>query len=176
MEFVYEDGKGDVVDEPGRSVIETDVDKENYPLDLITDYDTYIAVKAPGQNSLPKAASETRERKYVKYGDNEKHRLQLVRKRSKNSTDEIQPKKPKKTILVDAHKDHIISFIDEDPSAALDEMMSSLTSQFEGLQVNKSAVHKFVTEKCNLSFKQAHLHSEKSNDPETIDARYDWTQ
>ncbi|KAG0178080.1 hypothetical protein DFQ28_000435 [Apophysomyces sp. BC1034] len=158
MEFVYEDGKGDVVDEPGRSVIETDVDKENYPLDLITDYDTYIAVKAPGQNSLPKAASETRERKYVKYGDNEK------------------PKKPKKTILVDAHKDHIISFIDEDPSAALDEMMSSLTSQFEGLQVNKSAVHKFVTEKCNLSFKQAHLHSEKSNDPETIDARYDWTQ
>jgi hypothetical protein len=35
--------------------------------------------------------------------------------------------------LTNAHKDHIINFVDENLSAALDDMMTNHTNQFEGL-------------------------------------------
>jgi hypothetical protein len=90
----------------------------------------------------------------------------------------LQPKGSKNSgrrpILNDNHKEHLISFVDANPSVRLDEMMTSLSSEFEGLSVSNSTLYKFVTEKCALSFKKAHMHSKRRNDPENIQARHDW--
>ncbi|KAI9496851.1 hypothetical protein BDB00DRAFT_744720, partial [Zychaea mexicana] len=47
MEFVYEDGHGNAIDEAGHHVLEMEVDENEYPLDNITDFDVYMTQKPP---------------------------------------------------------------------------------------------------------------------------------
>lgn len=65
--------------------------------------------------------------------------------------------------------------MDNNPSAPLDAMMADLTSNFEDLSLSTTTLYNFVTKNCSLSFKKAHMHSKKRNEPETIQARYEWT-
>lgn len=44
------------------------------------------------------------------------------------------------------------------PSAVVDQAMTSLTSEFTGLKIGKTAVYNFMTSKCNLTFKKAHMY------------------
>jgi hypothetical protein len=37
---------------------------------------------------------------------------------------------------------------------SLDQMMDSLTKQFDGIEIKKSAFHTFVKEKCRISCKK----------------------
>lgn len=52
--------------------------------------------------------------------------------------------------------------------------MDALTQQFEGLAIQKSAVHKFMTGECRLSLKKITLHPEERNAPATIEKRFNW--
>ncbi|KAG1177722.1 hypothetical protein G6F70_008548 [Rhizopus microsporus] len=61
-------------------------------------------------------------------------------------------------------------------SATLDQAMDSLTNEFKDLKVSKSAVHRFMTEKCALTLKKAHFHSKERNSPESVEKRYTWVQ
>ncbi|KAI8338275.1 hypothetical protein BC941DRAFT_335222, partial [Chlamydoabsidia padenii] len=54
--FVYEDGFKSVIDESGHHVLDMDVDKDNYPLDPITDYDKYMALKPTEREKVNNAA------------------------------------------------------------------------------------------------------------------------
>ena len=76
----------------------------------------------------------------------------------------------------DEHQKFLVNLVDEHASIVLDEMMSSLTEQFEDLKVSKTALYNFATEKCAISFKKAHFHSVERNSPEKIEERYLWVK
>lgn len=79
-------------------------------------------------------------------------------------------------VLTEDHKEFLINLVDEKPSLVLEEMVESLTSQFSDLQIQKSAVHSFITKKCNISLKRAHFHSIERNSPDKIEDRYNWVK
>lgn len=79
-----------------------------------------------------------------------------------------------KKILGDEHKTYLKKFIDDNPSAVLDQVVDGLTQQFEGLKIQKSAVHKFMTGECNITFKKAHFHALARNNDVNIEKRYNW--
>jgi len=80
----------------------------------------------------------------------------------------------RKPILQDEHKAHLIEFIDENPSAAVDQMVDSLTRSFEGLEIKKSAVHKFVVTECNISFKMVRKEAVERNSESNVMKRLEW--
>jgi hypothetical protein len=47
VRFIYENGKGEVVDESGNMHFEMDIDTEAYPIDYITNYDEHLDCKPP---------------------------------------------------------------------------------------------------------------------------------
>jgi hypothetical protein len=89
-------------------------------------------------------------------------------------------KKHKKTghkrILTEEHKQFLLKYIDENPSAVLIEVVESLVRNFEGLKVSRSTVYNFMTNQCNLSIKQAQFHPVERNSEEKIHQRYDWVR
>lgn len=76
--------------------------------------------------------------------------------------------------LGEEHAAFLTNLVDENPSLALDQMMESLTKQFEGLEVSKTALYNFTTEKCRITFKKAHFHSVERNSPAKIEERFNW--
>ena len=46
--------------------------------------------------------------------------------------------------LGNQHKTFLINYMDESPSAVVDQAMETLMEEFEGLSVKKTAVHKFI--------------------------------
>lgn len=52
--------------------------------------------------------------------------------------------------------------------------MESLTEKFADLDIKKSALHDFKTNKCKISLKRAHFHAAERNSPEKIETRYEW--
>ncbi|KAI8372017.1 hypothetical protein EDC96DRAFT_439214, partial [Choanephora cucurbitarum] len=66
-------------------------------------------------------------------------------------------------ILSEEHKQFILNYIDENPSAVVTEMAESLMQNFADLDVSRSIIYNFVTTKCNLSIKQAQLQPVEKN-------------
>ncbi|CEG74917.1 hypothetical protein RMATCC62417_10045 [Rhizopus microsporus] len=58
-------------------------------------------------------------------------------------------------ILQEEHKQVILEYIDENPSAILEQVMERLLQKFQALKVSKSSVYNFVRTECNLSLKKA---------------------
>ncbi|KAI8875226.1 hypothetical protein K501DRAFT_203071 [Backusella circina FSU 941] len=67
--------------------------------------------------------------------------------------------KGRPAILNEEHQKYLVEMIDENPSLVLDQMMDNLTSQFEGLQISKTALYDFIKNKCRISVKRAYFHS-----------------
>ena len=66
--------------------------------------------------------------------------------------DKEEKKKPGPAkILGDEHKDHLKKYLDDNPSAIVNQAVDSLTQQFEGLKIKKSAVYEFITKECNIT-------------------------
>ncbi|ORZ05227.1 hypothetical protein BCR42DRAFT_338151, partial [Absidia repens] len=89
------------------------------------------------------------------------------------AADEKKKPGPKKTLSED-HKNHLKQFINDNPSAVLDQAVDSLTQQFKDLKIKKPAVHEFMTKECNLTFKKAHFHALARNNEMNTNTRYDW--
>jgi hypothetical protein len=64
-------------------------------------------------------------------------------------------------------KKFLINCMDENPSAVVDQAMETLMEEFEGLSIKKTAVHKFIKEECQLTFKKAQFYSVKRNELST---------
>ncbi|KAG1053493.1 hypothetical protein G6F43_004434 [Rhizopus delemar] len=79
--------------------------------------------------------------------------------------------------LTDAHREYLVKLVDEnDTGLTLDQMMESLTTEFMGLQITKSAFHEFARTKCRISCKRAQFQPEERNRPEKIEQRYNWVK
>ncbi|KAG2200617.1 hypothetical protein INT47_007361 [Mucor saturninus] len=74
------------------------------------------------------------------------------------------------------HKEYLISIVDEKPDLVLEEMVEQMNSQFMDLEIGKSALHKFLTEKCQITLKRAHLYSIERNNHTKIEERYNWVK
>ncbi|KAG1167029.1 hypothetical protein G6F71_009625 [Rhizopus microsporus] len=77
-------------------------------------------------------------------------------------------------ILRDEHKQVILEYIDENPSAVLEQVMERLLQKFQDLKVSKSTVYNFVRTECNLSLKKAQFQPVDWNSEEKIQERFDW--
>lgn len=55
-------------------------------------------------------------------------------------------------------------------------MIEQLNSQFIDLSIEKSALHEFLTEKCQITLKRAHFHSVEQNSFAKIEERYKWVK
>lgn len=92
-----------------------------------------------------------------------------VKKNEEEPSDEIQQRKVPKAgggrprLLNETHQQHLTAFIDDNPSVTLDQMMTSLTDQFDGLNVSKSTLYRFVRDHCSITSKKAHFHSKDRN-------------
>lgn len=71
-------------------------------------------------------------------------------------------------------KEYLVELVDQRPGIVLDQMMDELTSRFIDLDVSRSALHKFVTNNCNISLKRAHFQPEERNNEAKIEARFEW--
>ncbi|KAG1574860.1 hypothetical protein G6F48_013255 [Rhizopus delemar] len=168
VRFIYENGKGEVVDESGNEHFNMDIDTEAYPIDYITNFDEHLdfyeKAMTPGQ-----AANQL--------GVNRRTAYNWVKKDQENSSDILELNNGKKvgrpSILNEEHKRHLVSFYDDNPSAIVDQAMDSLTSEFTGLKIGKTSVYNFMTRECNLTFKKAHMHSIQRNSPDNIERRYE---
>ncbi|ORE11282.1 hypothetical protein BCV72DRAFT_191676, partial [Rhizopus microsporus var. microsporus] len=56
-------------------------------------------------------------------------------------------------ILHEEYKQVILEYIDESPSAALEQVMEPLLQKFQDLKVSKSTIYNFVRTECNFSVK-----------------------
>jgi transposase len=79
-------------------------------------------------------------------------------------------------ILHEVHKQVILKYIDENPSAVLEQVMERLLQKFQDLKVSKSTVYNFVRTKCNLSLKNAQFQPVDRNSEEKIQERFDWVR
>lgn len=86
-------------------------------------------------------------------------------------------KKPgRRRILGEEHKQFLLNYIDENPSAVVAEVAEILTQNFVDLNVSRSTIYNFMTTECNLSIKQAQFQPVERNSEEKIQQRYDWVQ
>ncbi|CEG68692.1 hypothetical protein RMATCC62417_04904 [Rhizopus microsporus] len=60
-------------------------------------------------------------------------------------------------ILHEEHKQMILEYIDENPSAALEQVMERLLQKFQDFKVSKSTVYNFVRTEYNLSLKKGSI-------------------
>ncbi|CEI93947.1 hypothetical protein RMCBS344292_08171 [Rhizopus microsporus] len=81
-----------------------------------------------------------------------------------------------KHILGEEHKQFLLNYIDENPSAVVSEVIESLIQNFIDLKVSRSTVYNFMTTECNFSIKQAQFQPVERNSEEKIQQRYDWVQ
>ncbi|KAG1466937.1 hypothetical protein G6F56_004600 [Rhizopus delemar] len=57
----------------------------------------------------------------------------------------------RRRILGEEHKQFLLNYIDENPSAVVNEVVESLKQNFEGLNVSRSTVYNFMTTRCATS-------------------------
>ncbi|CEI93076.1 hypothetical protein RMCBS344292_07319 [Rhizopus microsporus] len=77
-------------------------------------------------------------------------------------------------ILQEEYKQVILEYIDENPSAVLEQVMERLLQKFQDLKVSKSTIYNFVRTECNLSLKKAQFQPVDNNSEEKIQGRFDW--
>lgn len=54
------------------------------------------------------------------------------------------------SILKQEHKQYLIDFVDENPTAVLNEAFDNLTQKFEGLNIKKTHIQEFMKTECNI--------------------------
>ncbi|CEI86245.1 hypothetical protein RMCBS344292_00688 [Rhizopus microsporus] len=180
FQIFYEDGHGNAVDEYGRpEPMDYIIDEERYASETVNSMADEDAKDDPDV-CMKEASSK---RAYTFYTDQDKVRFfklvfekvmsasaaakqlgihvrtaQRWAQMYKTDPDSVFIKH-KKTgrlcILRDEHKQVILEYIDENPSAVLEQVMERLLQKFQDLKGSKSTVYNFVRTECNLSLKKA---------------------
>lgn len=76
--------------------------------------------------------------------------------------------------LNDDHKDVLFGFVEGNPSILVQIMMEKLSQDFEGMNVGKSTLQKFLKDECAFTFKLAGRESVDRNSDQRIDARFEF--
>jgi transposase len=122
---------------------------------------------AAKQLNIPSSTAANWEKKSVEAGD------EFVELRKSGSGKPVG----RPPTLTDAHQEYLLKLVDENETGlTLDQMMESLTTEFMGLKISKSAFHEFTRKKCRISCKRAHFQPVERGTPEKIEQRYNWAK
>ncbi|KAI8366921.1 hypothetical protein BD560DRAFT_436042 [Blakeslea trispora] len=186
IRFIYNNGKGEVVDESGNEHFNMDIDTETYPIDYITNFDEHLDYKPPEKelkgkphdekqslHAKPNKKNENEVRAYRKHGDDVKEQLfflvyekAMPPGQAAKQLGSIGVGHP--SISSEEHKQHL-SFYDDNLSAVVDQAMDSLTSEFTGLRIGKKSAYNFTTREWGLTLKKAHMHSIQRKSTDVIE-------
>ncbi|ORE11572.1 hypothetical protein BCV72DRAFT_324531 [Rhizopus microsporus var. microsporus] len=185
FQVFYEDRHGNVVDKYGRSKsMDYIIDEEQYALETVGSYAQYLHSQ-PQEDSSDVDSMEDEDAKddidvcmkeasskraYALYTDQGKVRFfKLVFEKVMSASaaakqlDIHHKKTGRSCILHEEHKQVILKYIDENPSAVLEQVMERLLQKFQDLKVSKSTVYNFVRTECNLLFKKAQFQPERTD-------------
>lgn len=136
----------------------------------------FITSIIDGGLSVPKAAKRfgiarsTAYRIHKEYKDNAPSMTDSGDSKKQNN------RKGPKLRLPEMHTAYITQYVDEKPTATLKDITDDLCGAFEGLKVSVSAVHRYMSEKCNLSSKWVEKLPAKRNSEKVIKARKEKVQ
>ncbi|CEG76001.1 hypothetical protein RMATCC62417_10962 [Rhizopus microsporus] len=177
FQIFYEDGHGNAVDEYGRpEPMDYIIDEERYALETVSSHTQYL-YNQPQENNFDVSSIEDEDAKddvdvcmkeasskraYTLYTDQDKVRffkLTFEKVMSASVAAKqlgIHHKKTDRShILQEEHKQVILEYIYENPSAVLEQVMERLLQKLQDLKASKSIVYNFVRTECNLSLKKA---------------------
>ncbi|ORE12625.1 hypothetical protein BCV71DRAFT_280559 [Rhizopus microsporus] len=111
--------------------------------------------KAAAQLSIPHSTAQSWKKKYEMGEDVLKEKKEAGRP----------------AILNEEHQKYLLDLVDDNPFLVLDQMMESLTSQFEGLEISKTSLYNFVKKECKISVKRAYFYLQNRNSLEKLRER-----
>ncbi|CAO3669844.1 unnamed protein product [Umbelopsis vinacea] len=152
--FFYEDGLGKIVNKNGVDPMDVESDNEGEDVQV----ETLISLNSYLDNQRQQQKQ------------NEEQQQQQQQREQQNNDKKNGPD----PTLGEQHKAFLVNYVDENPLAVVDQVMESLIQEFEGLSVKKTAVHRFMKEECQLTFKKTQFHALKRNEGQTINKRYEW--
>ncbi|KAL1930688.1 hypothetical protein VTP01DRAFT_10850 [Rhizomucor pusillus] len=196
IQFFYEDGQGNAVDEYGRpEPMDYVVDEEQYALETLSSYTQYLRNRTRESDGRSDAMQTDDVKKdvdvrmreasikrvYTLYTYQAKVRFfKLIWAKPYEADPDSIFKKPKKNgrprILNEEHKKVLLEYVDENPAAVLEQLMERLSQTFEGLKVSKSTAYDFVRTQCNLSLKKTRFQPIDRNSEAKIQERLDWVR
>ncbi|KAI9246545.1 hypothetical protein EDC94DRAFT_627068 [Helicostylum pulchrum] len=186
--FLREDGDGNITNEDGIKAMDFEIEGNPYNLNKLTDFEMFENNSTEAGSSIIDTVSD-KSQQYMLHDRTTRGlffywRLQkglsvraaASRANVSHSTannwyqkylsdpENYEMEKKRPTGLREPHKQHLIDFFDEKPSAVITEAIDSLTAAFEGLDIKKSRVHEFMKDEFSISLKVATLHPRPCND------------
>ncbi|KAL4208391.1 hypothetical protein AB4K20DRAFT_1949621 [Rhizopus microsporus] len=168
----YEDGHGNAVDEYGRpELMDYIIDEERYALETENNFNVGSMADEDAKDDLD-ACMKDLSTKFFKLMFEKVMSASAAAKQLgihvctaqrwaqmyKTDPDSIFLIKHKKTgrsrILHEEYKQVILKYIDENPSAVLEQVMMRLLQRFQDLKVSKSTVYSFVRTECTSHSKR----------------------
>ncbi|CEG66435.1 hypothetical protein RMATCC62417_03020 [Rhizopus microsporus] len=170
FQIFLENGHGNAVDEYGRlEPIDYIINEERYALETTSSNTQYLH-NQPQENNfdISSMADEdakddvdvcmkeaSSKRAYTLYTDQDKVRFfKLMFEKVMSASTTAKQLAGRSRILQEEHKQVVLEYIDENPSAALEQIAERLLQKFQDLKVSKSTVYNFVRTECNLSLKK----------------------
>ncbi|KAG1140373.1 hypothetical protein G6F37_001805 [Rhizopus arrhizus] len=155
-----------------------EVGSEQFPLGDITDFDTYMDLKPPERGEKAKEVKtkvvvdkSPDKRDYTRRSsEKENNFFKIIYEKDYKvpqaaEEDPTQQEEKKRVgrlkILNDERKQFLLQKYVEYSRATVSEAVESLTTQFMGLKIAKSAVHDFMTNECASTIKRAHFEPKK---------------
>lgn len=82
----------------------------------------------------------------------------------------------RKSKVTEEHCKFVAQIVEENPQATVNDVLESLTKQFEGLTISRSQLHYHMKITLNLTVKYATFESVARNDTENLEKRFEWYQ
>jgi transposase len=76
--------------------------------------------------------------------------------------------------FTDQHTNHIVDYLEEHPTAVVDDVVANLCTKFDNLKVSKTSVHRHIKEKCCFTLKRAEKRTFSRNNEVTVEKRANW--
>ncbi|CEP09236.1 hypothetical protein [Parasitella parasitica] len=171
MQFLYENGQGRVVDEHGVEPINLVVDEELFAIETLSSRTQFLKNKPPERPSNPAMHSTAVEKNSEdifssifskslsasavarQLGIHVRAAQRWVKRyyEDPESIFERKKKSGRHRILGEEHKQCLVNYIDENPSAVLIEVVEHLMQSFVELNVSSSTVYNFTTTQWAIS-------------------------
>ncbi|GAB5585887.1 hypothetical protein Unana1_00787 [Umbelopsis nana] len=107
---------------------------------LVIDYYVEKLCSAAAAGRHYNVERKTAQRWIKAFKEQQNRRLALAEDIDETSDNDAAKQRGKQRILGQEHKDFLVNFIDDHPTAVLEQAMESLKEQFEGLTVSKSSL------------------------------------
>ncbi|KAG1474713.1 hypothetical protein G6F56_000181 [Rhizopus delemar] len=198
--FFYEDGQDNIYNEQGEIVygpmedVLTQIDDPNIILETITSQKTYLSVKRPEktvEKSSPKKQPKIKvpdsDKSYKNYSDFTRETFidHMVKKPEErglvakvandlNINYRTALRCGPKSSFTTKHNEYLQGILDNDPQLFSDDIMKSLTEQFEGFTISKSQLSNHLRNTMPITIKKPLFEPEIRNSPENMETRFEW--